>query len=292
VVEDEFAHAASIVEIANAATFAVVVEQKVRLGVSSCLLGEAVRYDGGHKRDPIVRSVLGRFAEWVPVCPELEAGLGVPRPPMRLVRDERGVRLVEVASGRDHTRALARYTAARVRALRSLDLCGYVLKKDSPSCGIARVPLSARGRTRRAGVGVFARGLREAFPDLPVIDESQLRDSALREHFIERAFAYAGVRALFRGRWKVADLAAFHAAHEQELRARAPVRCRALARLVANAAGAPRAQLRDRYTAGFMAALARIRRGTRVTPAAPDARMAGSTRSSRPTSTAAFRRST
>jgi uncharacterized protein YbbK (DUF523 family) len=167
----------------------------IRVGVSSCLLGEAVRYDGGHKRDPIVRSVLSRFAEWVPVCPELEAGLGVPRPAMRLVRDGEGVRLVEIASGRDHTRALERYTAARVRALRALDLCGYVLKKDSPSCGIARVPLYARGAggTRRSGVGVFARGLRDAFPALPVIDETQLRDPGLREQFIERAFAYAHV---------------------------------------------------------------------------------------------------
>ena len=228
-----------------------------RLGVSSCLLGEAVRYDGGHKRDPIVRSLLGRFAEWVPVCPELEAGLGVPRPPMRLVREGEKVRLVEVASGRDHTRALERWTAARVRSLRALDLCGYVLKKDSPSCGTRRVKLYVRGRTRRSGVGLFARGLRDAFPDLPVIDETELRDRALREQFIERAFAYARVRALFRGRWKIADVAAFHAAHEHALLARAPARCRELGRLVENAAGTPRARFRDRYTAGFMAALAR-----------------------------------
>jgi uncharacterized protein YbbK (DUF523 family) len=233
------------------------VQPTTRLGVSSCLLGEAVRYDGGHKRDPIVRSLLGRFAEWVPVCPELEAGLGVPRPPMRLVREGEKVRLVEVASGRDHTRALERWTAARVRSLRALDLCGYVLKKDSPSCGTRRVKLYVRGRTRRSGVGLFARGLRDAFPDLPVIDETELRDRALREQFIERAFAYARVRALFRGRWKIADVAAFHAAHEHALLARAPARCRELGRLVENAAGTPRARFRDHYTAGFMAALAR-----------------------------------
>ena len=256
----------------------------IRLGVSSCLLGEAVRYDGGHKRDRIVRSVLGRFAEWVPVCPELEAGLGVPRPPMRLVRDERGVRLVEVASGRDHTRALARVTAARVRALRALDLCGYVFKKDSPSCGIARVPVSVHGHARAqlSGTGVFARGLREAFPDLPVIDESELCDRALRERFVQRAFAYARVRALFGGRWKIADLAAFHRLHEPALRARSAARCRELARLIESASGLPRARVRDRYTAGFMAAFARLPRA---------ARMAGSARSSRPTPSAAFRRS-
>jgi uncharacterized protein YbbK (DUF523 family) len=174
------------------------VKPTIRLGVSSCLLGEAVRYDGGHKRDPIVRSVLSRFAEWVPVCPELEAGLGVPRPAMRLVRDGNAVRLVEIASGRDHTRALERWTAARLRSLRALDLCGYVFKNDSPSCGIARVPLYARGRMRRSGVGVFARGLRDAFPDLPVIDEAQLRDPVLREQFIECAFAYVRVRPRLR----------------------------------------------------------------------------------------------
>jgi uncharacterized protein YbbK (DUF523 family) len=255
---------AIIVEIARTATFAVAVQPMFRLGVSSCLLGERVRYDGGHKRDPIVRSLRGRF-EWVPVCPELEAGLGVPRPPMRLVRDGERVRLVEIASGRDHTRALERWAAKRLRALRALDLCGYVLKKDSPSCGIERVALHAHGRARAqlSGVGVFARGLRAAFPDLPVIDEGQLRDPALREQFIERAFAYARLRALFRRRWTIADVAAFQAAHESELRARAPALCRELARQVANAAGTPRARFRDRYTATFMAALR-----SRPTPAA------------------------
>ena len=185
---------AMIAQAAKTATFAVRVQPRIRIGVSSCLLGEAVRYDGGHKRDPIVRS-LGRFAEWVPVCPELEAGLGVPRPPMRLVRNGERVRIVEVESGRDHTRALQRYTAARLRALRALDLCGYVLKKDSPSCGIARVPLYAgAGRARRSGIGIYAQGLRVAYPRLPVADEARLRDPALRERFIERVFAYARAR--------------------------------------------------------------------------------------------------
>ena len=239
--------------------------QPIRVGISSCLLGEPVRYDGGHKRDRALCTALGRLAEWVPVCPELEAGLGVPRPPMRLVREGERVRLVEIASGRDHTRALARFTAARVRALRALDLSGYVFKKGSPSCGVARVPLhAAGGRPQGSGPGLFARGVREAFPDLPVADEAQLRDPARRAHFERRVRAYARVSALFRGRWTVADVAAFHAAHEAALRAHSPARCRALGRLVAGGAAVPRPELRARYTAGFLTALARPPRKLRI----------------------------
>ena len=108
-------------------------ERPIRLGVSSCLLGTPVRFDGGHKRDPFVTDLLGALVEWVPVCPEVELGMGVPRPALRLVRDGGAVRLLEIASGRDHTRAMERYAARRVRALRGLGLCGYILKKDSPS---------------------------------------------------------------------------------------------------------------------------------------------------------------
>ena len=164
---------------------------RLRLGVSSCLLGERVRYDGGHKRDRFVCGALGRAVEWVPVCPELEAGLGVPRPPMRLVREGDTVRLVEIASGRDHTRALVRTAAARLRALRALGLSGYVLKRNSPSCGPRVKAVDASGARRRAGAGVFARALREAFPGLPIVDESQLRDAAARKRFLARATAYA-----------------------------------------------------------------------------------------------------
>src|SRR4026208_617753 len=111
-------------------------EPPIRVGASSCLPGETVRYDGGHKRDAFVSEVLGRFVEWVPVCPELESGLGVPRPPMRLVRDGRGVRMVEIQSGADRTRAVARWASARLRSLRTLALGGDILKKDAPGGGL------------------------------------------------------------------------------------------------------------------------------------------------------------
>jgi uncharacterized protein YbbK (DUF523 family)/uncharacterized protein YbgA (DUF1722 family) len=261
--EDEITHAVIIVDAPQDATVRGMTgagkREHIRLGVSTCLLGERVRYDGAHKRDAFVCDVLGRFVDWVPVCPELESGLGVPRPPMRLVRDRGGVRLVETASGRDHTRTVERWATHRLRSLRALDLCGYVLKKDSPSCGMARVKLYAgQGRARRAGVGIYASALREAFPDLPIEEEGRLQDPALRENFVERVFAYARLRAQFRGRWTRASVVAFHARHELQLRAHSPEAHRELARMVTAWSRAPRAAFSRRYSAQFMAALARV----------------------------------
>ncbi|MEN8181106.1 MAG: DUF523 domain-containing protein [Myxococcota bacterium] len=170
-------------------------ERPIRLGVSSCLLGHEVRFDGGHKRDRCVTDLLGGFVEWVPVCPEVEAGMGVPRPALRLVRRGSGVGLFEVASGRDHTRRMEAFAAQRVRALRHLDLCGYILKKDSPSCGMARVEVHGeKGVPPRDGRGLYASALMKAYPKLPMEEEGRLNDPRLREDFIERVFAYRRLR--------------------------------------------------------------------------------------------------
>jgi uncharacterized protein YbgA (DUF1722 family)/uncharacterized protein YbbK (DUF523 family) len=233
-------------------------EPPIRVGVSSCLLGEPVRYDGGHKRDAFVRDVLGRFVSWVPVCPELESGLGVPRPAMRLVRDGDAVRMVEIDSGRDHTRTLERWSATRLRSLRALELCGYVLKKNSPSCGMERVKVYGKGMPQRSGTGLFARALREAFPNLPVEEEGRLQDPALRENFIERVFAYARLRALFRGGFSRSRVVAFHTAHKLQLMAHSPVAYRELGRRVAEISRGPRAAFRECYAEEFMAALTRM----------------------------------
>ena len=153
------------------------------------------------KRDRFVTELLGALVEWVPVCPEVELGMGVPRPALRLVRDGGAVRMLEIASGRDHTRSMARYAARRVRALRGLGLCGYILKKDSPSCGMTRVPVYGdKGMPRREGRGLYASALMEAYPNLPVEDEGRLKDAKLRDNFIERVFAYRRLCDLFRGR--------------------------------------------------------------------------------------------
>jgi len=234
-------------------------DRPIRLGVSSCLLGNAVRYDGGHKRDRFVTDLLAKFVEWVPVCPEVEVGMGTPRPALRLVREGDDVRMLEIASGRDHTRAMQRYAASRVRALRGLELCGYVLKKDSPSCGMARVKVyEVDGAPKRDGRGVFAGALLDRFPNLPVEDEGRLNDPRLRENFIERVFAYRRLRDLFRGRWTRGQLVAFHTAHKLQLMAHAMEPYRELGRLVASLKGRPRDEIRDTYQAVFMAALARV----------------------------------
>jgi len=234
-------------------------EQPIRLGVSSCLLGESVRYDAGHKRDRFVTDVLGEFVEWVPVCPELESGMGVPRPALRLVRDGDDVRMVEIRSGRDHTQRMQRFSAKRVRALRGLELCGYVLKKDSPSCGLTRVKVyGEKGMPRRDGQGLFAEALTRAVPHLPVEDEGRLNDPPLRENFIERVFAYRRLRDLFRGRWTRGRVVAFHTAHKLQIMAHSPEAYRELGRLVASVGDLPRAELRSRYSGGFMEALERM----------------------------------
>ena len=231
-------------------------ERPLRLGVSSCLLGSEVRFDGGHKRDRFLTDRLERFVEWVPVCPEVEAGMSTPRPALRLVQDGDEVRMLEVASGSDHTRQMRTFAAKRVRALRALELSGYVLKKDSPSCGMTRVKIYGRkGMPRREGRGLYASALMEAYPNLPVEDEGRLNDSKLRENFIERVFAYQRLGELFRGRWTKGHVVSFHTAHKLQLMAHSPAAYRELGRLVASLKGAGRARFREHYEGAFMEAL-------------------------------------
>ena len=153
----------------------------VRIGISQCLLGDNVRYDGGHKRDDFLLEALGPHVEWVPVCPEVEIGMGTPREAMRLAGDPRAPRLVTITSGIDHTEAMARFSQRRVRELEALNLSGYVFKADSPSCGIGGVPL---------GVGLFAQAFMAHFPLIPVEDEDHLHDPQAVRSFLERALGY------------------------------------------------------------------------------------------------------
>jgi uncharacterized protein YbgA (DUF1722 family)/uncharacterized protein YbbK (DUF523 family) len=230
---------------------------KLRVGVSACLLGQKVRYDGQHKRDTFLVDVLGEFVAWVPVCPELEVGMGVPREPIRLVGAATAPRLVAERSGADHTAAMRRYAEARVEELSRLELSGFVTKKDSPSCGLARVRIYPEkgGPPRRDGVGAFARVLVERLELLPVEEEGRLQDPALRESFIERIFAYARWKEAVAAGMRRGDLVAFHTAHKLALLAHSPAAYRRLGALVAGMAKGSIAPILEEYGRGFMEAL-------------------------------------
>jgi uncharacterized protein YbbK (DUF523 family) len=162
-----------------------------RIGISQCLLGDNVRYDGGHKLDSVLIETLGRYVEWVPVCPEVEVGLGTPREPMRLVGDPHAPSLITTNTRVDHTEAMNRFARQRVRELEALNLSGFVFKSASPSCGTRQVPLfNAQGIETQDGVGLFARAFMKHFPFMPVEEESRLQDPQAMKDFLERVRAY------------------------------------------------------------------------------------------------------
>jgi uncharacterized protein YbbK (DUF523 family) len=170
---------------------------RARVGISACLLGQRVRYDGGHKRSRPITGTLGRIFEWVPVCPEVELGLGVPRETLRLETRGRSQRLAFTDSRVDITSRMNAWSRDRLAQLERLDLCGYILKSGSPSCGLRGVKLfgiSRPGPPARRGVGLFARALMKRFPRLPIEEETRLLDKAAIDRFVARVLAYRRLR--------------------------------------------------------------------------------------------------
>ncbi len=233
-------------------------ESTIRIGISSCLLGEQVRYNGAGKRDAYINDVLGPFVEFIPVCPEVEVGMPVPREAIRLQTQDSSVRLVGSSSGTDHTARMQKYSRRKARELAKLDLCGYLLKKDSPSCGMERVRLyEESGRPRKSGVGMFAHQLMASFPELPFEEEGRMHDARLRENFLERVFAYKRLQDLFRGRWSMGKLVRFHTAEKLLILAHDPATYRNLGRLVADGKKLDRHELERSYRIAFMQGLRR-----------------------------------
>ncbi len=224
-----------------------------RVGVSSCLLGEEVRFNGGHKRYRFLTDELGPYVDWVPYCPEVSIGLGTPREAIRLT-----------AAGRLVNRGgTADYTAAMAALPLPADLDGYVFKAKSPSCGIRAIPRyrdeKQRGNDQpadRAGRGLYAARVLGAFPLLAAEDEGRLNDPGLREAFVERIFAAARLRSFLAGAWSAGDLVAFHARHKLQMLAHDPARYRSAGRVVAAAGTAPREQAALAYRDVFLAAMA------------------------------------
>ncbi len=230
--------------------------EEIRIGVSACLLGENVRYDGGHKRHHWIADVLARHVTLVPFCPEVEAQMGVPREPARLVRGRATIRMIGARSGTDYTRAVRRSVSARVRDLDRLKLDGCILKSNSPSCGLKRVTTyTPAGRPAARARGVFAEALIERMPLLPVEEEGRLNDGALRENFIERVFAHRRLRLLLSNRRRAGSLVEFHRREELLLMAHDPAAPRALGRIVSDTRAGGRRATVDAYREGFMRAL-------------------------------------
>jgi uncharacterized protein YbgA (DUF1722 family)/uncharacterized protein YbbK (DUF523 family) len=220
--------------------------ERPRVGVSSCLLGSLVRFDGGHKRFRFLTDELDPYVDWVPYCPEIEIGLGTPREPIRLTVDNR---LVNRSGTADHTPAMAALPLPAA-------VDGYVFKAKSPSCGVRGIPrYRADGQASGvAGPGLYAERVMAAFPLLAVEDEGRLNDAGLREAFVERAFAAARLRALLSGMWEPRDLVAFHARHKLQMLAHDPARYRSAGRVVATAGSRP--ETASAYGELFLAAMA------------------------------------
>ena len=209
---------------------------KIRLGISACLLGEPVRYDGGHKLDRFLAETLGQFVEYVPVCPEVECGLSVPREPMRLEGDPGAPRLVTSRTKQDMTARMTQWAKRRVARLEREDLCGFIFKSNSPSSGMERVKVySEKGGAIKSGAGIFARIFREQFPLLPVEDEARLHDPELRENFIERIFTLRRWREILVRKKSRGEIVEFHSRHKLLILSHSPKHCRTMGKLIAGA---------------------------------------------------------
>jgi uncharacterized protein YbgA (DUF1722 family)/uncharacterized protein YbbK (DUF523 family) len=223
-------------------------ESSLRIGVSACLLGEKVRYDGGHKHDRYLTGVLGRFVTFVPVCPEVECGLGIPRETLRLVGDPENPRLVTSRSGVDHTERMKKWAAERLDALEKENLCGFVFKKDSPSSGMARVKVyTEAGMPVRRGSGIFAHAFMERFPLIPVEEEGRLNDLDIRENFLEQVFTLKRWRDAVAGGRRLGALVEFHTRHKLLFLAHSQKHYREMGKLVAGGKQQPAKALYREY---------------------------------------------
>ena len=238
---------------------------KIPVGISACLEGREVRHDGGHKHSRYCTGVLARYFAFRPLCPEMGAGLGAPRPAMHLIDGEQGLRLVNVRGEGDHTDAMQRWSDEVLPGLE--DLRGYILMAKSPSCGMERIRIynADGGLIRRDGRGLFAEALMQRYPLLPVEEEGRLNDPPLRENFIERVFLYDDWLNMRAGGLTAAKLIDFHTRHKFQLLAHCQATYRRLGPLLADLRAAPLERIADQYIAEVMQAMAkRISRGAHV----------------------------
>jgi len=230
--------------------------EKVKVGISACLLGQNVRYDGGHKLDRFLRDTLGQYVEYVSVCPEVECGLSVPRESMRLEGNPDSPRLVTIHTKQDLTEQMVRWAQKRVLELEKEDLCGFIFKSDSPSSGMERVKVyGEKGMPVKKGVGIFAKIFMKHFPLLPVEEEGRLHDPKVRENFIERIFTLKRWRELLTKKGDRGNLVEFHTQHKMLILSHSPKHYQILGKLVAKAKDFPIREIYRQYQIILMEAL-------------------------------------
>jgi uncharacterized protein YbgA (DUF1722 family)/uncharacterized protein YbbK (DUF523 family) len=216
--------------------------EKIKLGISSCLLGQKVRYNGGHTLDHFLTDILGQYVDYVPVCPEVEIGLPIPREALRLVKypGDNTPRLVTQKTGVDYTGQMLNWAKSRLDQLEKENLCGYIFKSKSPSSGMERINVyNEKGVAQRNGVGMFARAFLERFALMPVEDEGRLHDIVLRENFIVRVFTYHRWRQVLEGPHTIGAVVDFHSKNKLLFMAHHPEMARQLGKLPANAKELP-----------------------------------------------------
>jgi uncharacterized protein YbgA (DUF1722 family)/uncharacterized protein YbbK (DUF523 family) len=231
-------------------------EKKIKLGISTCLLGEKVRYDGGHKLDWFLTETLGQYVEYVPVCPEVECGLPIPRESMHLEGNPDSPRLVTSHTKQDMTERMVQWAKKRVVQLEKEDLCGFIFKSHSPSSGLERIRVyDERGMPVKKGIGIFARIFMEHFPLLPVEDEGRLHDPKLRENFIERIFALKRWREVLVKKESRGNLVDFYTKHKLFILSHSPKHHQIMGKLVAQAKNLPLKELYIQYQSLFLESL-------------------------------------
>ncbi len=230
---------------------------KISIGISACVIGEPVRFDGGHKTSGFVTRELGEYCQFVPVCPEVGMGMPVPRPTIRLVSDNQQIRLVEVKNPtQDHTDAMLDYSQRQVEVLQQRSLCGYIVCAKSPTCGMERVKVYQKNHADKSGVGLFTQTLMQQMPWLPVEEDGRLNDPVLRENFITRVFCLNDLYQSVAGQLSAGALVEFHSRYKLMLMAHHPQSYRELGRLVAQVKTMPLTEFFARYRLGLMQALA------------------------------------
>jgi uncharacterized protein YbgA (DUF1722 family)/uncharacterized protein YbbK (DUF523 family) len=230
--------------------------EKIRIGISTCLLGENVRYDGGHKLDRFLTDTLGQYVEYVPVCPEVECGLPIPREAMHLEGDPESPRLVTLRTKQDTTERMVSWAKKRVVELEKEDLCGFIFKSNSPSSGMERIRVyNKKGMPVKKGVGMFARTFMEHFPLLPVEDEARLHDPKLRENFVERIFTLKRWREVLTRKESRGNLVDFHTQHKLLILSHSPKHYQTMGKLIAKAKEVPLKSLYQQYQTILMETL-------------------------------------